>query len=201
MMRDTKQEILKTAKLLFNERGYNSVTTRDIADAVGISKGNLTYYFKKKEDIIEALIDGGTDTQTREPAKSLEALHRHFVHIQEVVEDNAFYFWHHAQLAQVSASIHDLQAKTLARNRAMFEESFNSLIEQGLMQDSEYPQQYQKTIDSLMLASIYWIPFCELKGDSSHGGFPEQAWNILYPLLTQKGKDELRSFGWGVDIS
>ena len=48
MKGNTRQEILSAAKKLFNERGYNAVSVQDIAGALGISKGNLTYYFKKK---------------------------------------------------------------------------------------------------------------------------------------------------------
>ncbi|MFV0497699.1 MAG: TetR/AcrR family transcriptional regulator [Candidatus Fimivivens sp.] len=49
MKRNTRQEILKTAKKLFNERGFNKVSNQEIADAVGIRKGNLTYHFNKKK--------------------------------------------------------------------------------------------------------------------------------------------------------
>ena len=47
--KSTKQKILDTARTLFNEMGYNTVSLRDIAKTVGISEGNLTYYFQKKE--------------------------------------------------------------------------------------------------------------------------------------------------------
>ena len=56
MRRNTRQNILDAARKLFNEYGYNSVSLRDIANDAGISKGNLTYHFSKKEEIMEALI-------------------------------------------------------------------------------------------------------------------------------------------------
>ncbi len=56
MRRDTRQRILQCAKELFNARGYNAVSTRDIANAAGIGKGNLTYYFRRKEEIAEAIL-------------------------------------------------------------------------------------------------------------------------------------------------
>ena len=49
MKRDTRQDILNTAQALFREKGYNAVSVGEIATALGISKGNLTYYFKRKE--------------------------------------------------------------------------------------------------------------------------------------------------------
>ena len=43
MKRDTRQDILNTAQTLFREKGYNAVSVGEIAAALGISKGNLTY--------------------------------------------------------------------------------------------------------------------------------------------------------------
>ena len=40
----TIQQILLCAKELFGRYGYDKVSMRDIADRVGISVGNLTYY-------------------------------------------------------------------------------------------------------------------------------------------------------------
>lgn len=54
-MKLRKDDILKVALRLFNEKGIDSVTTRDIAKELKISLGNLTYYFPTKMDIVLAL--------------------------------------------------------------------------------------------------------------------------------------------------
>ncbi len=54
-MNKTKQEILTTALELFNVRGSGNVSTRHIAEDLGISPGNLYYHYSSKEDIIRAL--------------------------------------------------------------------------------------------------------------------------------------------------
>ena len=56
MKSNIKDEILQTAKLLFNQQGYEAVSMRDIARAVGISVGNLTYHFPRKADILLTLL-------------------------------------------------------------------------------------------------------------------------------------------------
>ena len=53
--RRTKERILETALALFNRLGEPNGTTSAIAEAMGISPGNLHYHFKAKEKIVEAL--------------------------------------------------------------------------------------------------------------------------------------------------
>ena len=48
----TRDRIKATAISLFNEKGVTNVSTVQIADRMGISPGNLYYYFTNKEHII-----------------------------------------------------------------------------------------------------------------------------------------------------
>lgn len=50
-------EILAAAETVFNQRGYDRATTREIAAEAEISEGNLYRYFASKRDILLALID------------------------------------------------------------------------------------------------------------------------------------------------
>ena len=72
-MNKTKQKILKTALELFNERGSGNVSTRHVADALGISPGNLYYHYANKEEIIRALFDGLDETSDEAYDFSLDA--------------------------------------------------------------------------------------------------------------------------------
>ncbi len=55
---ERREEILGAARELFLEHGIENVTTRQIATRVGISQTALYVYFKKKDQMLDALVDG-----------------------------------------------------------------------------------------------------------------------------------------------
>ena len=52
----TRERILKTAIETFNEKGFGAVNLLEVAQLMGISRGNLTYHFKTKEVLLEAIV-------------------------------------------------------------------------------------------------------------------------------------------------
>ena len=60
----TRERILQVALDLFRDRGYEATSLREIAQAVGVTKAALYYYFPSKEAMIRALSERffeGTD--------------------------------------------------------------------------------------------------------------------------------------------
>ena len=52
----TKQEIIGVSSKLFLEKGYSETSPKMICDELGISTGNLTYYFPTKEHLLSELV-------------------------------------------------------------------------------------------------------------------------------------------------
>jgi AcrR family transcriptional regulator len=49
---ETRERILEVALTLFNERGYDKTSLREIAERLDVTKAALYYHFDRKEDIL-----------------------------------------------------------------------------------------------------------------------------------------------------
>ena len=120
------------------------------------------------------------------------------LNIQQVVQANAYYFWHLTQLAQLSPKIHEKQKNIYRTNVALLTSAFETFLEAGLIRKEEFPGEHRRVIDLVLLSSIYWLPFCALKQEKAE--YRKHAWSILYPIMTMRGKETLRA-AVGMDLA
>ncbi len=90
---DSRQEILRTAARLFQQRGYDATSMNDVAAALKLSKGGLYHHFQSKDEILFEIMDHAMEiTQERvlnpvrlidDPDERLRALIR--LHIEVVL--------------------------------------------------------------------------------------------------------------------
>lgn len=69
---DRKAEILDTSERLFTTKGYNRTTIIDILNEIGIAKGTFYYYFKSKEEVVDAIIMRIVDADVDAARKVME---------------------------------------------------------------------------------------------------------------------------------
>ena len=53
---ELRQQICAVASDLFTRKGYGSTSMQDIADALSVSRPTLYYYFRDKNEILEAAV-------------------------------------------------------------------------------------------------------------------------------------------------
>lgn len=70
----SRAQILEAALKLFSHRGYGATSVRDIAEAAGLSKGNVYHHFPDKEAIFRALLDQYFDAMQRPDHPFISAL-------------------------------------------------------------------------------------------------------------------------------
>ena len=59
----TRAEIIRVATEMYLEQGYSNTTVKAICDRIGISTGNLTFYFPAKEHLLDILVEMLCDFQ------------------------------------------------------------------------------------------------------------------------------------------
>lgn len=71
---DSRQEILRTAARLFQQRGYDATSMNDVAGALKLSKGGLYHHFQSKDEILYEIMNHAMEiTQERvlNPVRSI----------------------------------------------------------------------------------------------------------------------------------
>jgi len=58
---EPRQEILRTAARLFQERGYDATSMNDVAAALKLSKGGLYHHFQSKDEILFHIMSHAMD--------------------------------------------------------------------------------------------------------------------------------------------
>jgi AcrR family transcriptional regulator len=56
-----RERLIEAARRVFHEQGVEASTLADIAEAADVPLGNVYYYFKTKDELIEAAIDDHAD--------------------------------------------------------------------------------------------------------------------------------------------
>jgi AcrR family transcriptional regulator len=68
----TREHIVRAADELFYKQGFEHTSFADVAEAVGISRGNFYYHFKSKDEILAAVI-GARIAERRQMLRQWEA--------------------------------------------------------------------------------------------------------------------------------
>lgn len=71
---ETRARIIRTALALFGERGFDGVSTRDIATQAGVPAPSLQYYFENKEGLYAACIEDIQTSAMKAMSPGLEVL-------------------------------------------------------------------------------------------------------------------------------
>ena len=156
---DRRIEILKSAAAAFRHRGYHGASVDEIASALEMTKGNLYYYFRNKEEILFACHDYSLDVlltlmadvqaESSRPDDKLRKLILAFIHV--ILDE-----------LQGTALTLDLQAlsppllKRMIARRDRFDHGLREIIQQGIDQGIFRPGD-PKMIGFAMMGAVNWI--------------------------------------------
>lgn len=197
-MKNTKDKILEKSKVLFNQYGIASVSQRKISDALKISPGNLTYHFKKRDEIVEALyfqLVEKLSTAIEKVDKEEMNLVKMF-YIMDLMMDSfyeyRFFFLDFVHIMRDNKKIRDHYDQLTKMRKLQFEGILNQLIDMGFVRKEEFPHEYENLYTRFHVLIDFWISSAEI----NHKGVKQKQLEeykhtirqTIYPYLTPNGK-------------
>ncbi len=133
-----RQRIIDAADNLFYMRGYNQTSFQDISDATGIPRGNFYYYFKTKDEILEAVVNSRIaditamliqcETETRDPRERLLMFSNMLDYKREdVVQSGCPIGSLCSELAKDTTDLHEISRQAFVLLRNWIKQQFESL--------------------------------------------------------------------------
>ena len=192
----TKDKILFTAIELFNQKGYKNVSIKEVADAMGISPGNLTYHFKTKESLIGAIYEAMRD-ETQ--AFVLPAGAPTLLHFEEMYT-NFYYFQHQysffftdmLEIVQQYPAIKKMNETRSAKFIADGNQLFDYYVRSGRILPPPDNISYPRLTHMIWMMGLFWMSQNKIVGiyDDTLENYLTHLWNIILPHTTELGKRE-----------
>jgi AcrR family transcriptional regulator len=185
----TRERILATALQLFNESGTGAVSTNHIADALGISPGNLYYHFRNKEEIIRALFEqqfARWDELYTLPDDRLPTL----ADLQQLVRatfDTAWdYRFIYRELIALLRRDEPLQRRWVAiraRGFAGFRELIDLFVTAGVLRAPHDPGVVTRLAELCWLLGEFWLASVEVSGETVDAAQMDRGVGLMLQVL------------------
>lgn len=150
---------MRSAAAAFRRRGYHGASMGEIARALGMTKGNLYYYFRDKEDILYFCHDHTLDillarvAEAQEgggaPEERLRRVVEAFVHM--IVDD-----LHGAVLTLDPKALSPARLRRIVAKRDRFDRAVRDLVAEGMASGS-FRSGDPKLLSFAVLGAVNWI--------------------------------------------
>jgi AcrR family transcriptional regulator len=193
----TKDKIIAYATEQFNAQGYSAVSLYQIAQGMGMSRGNLTYHFKEKDDLLLAISEEMWNKLEKAKSESIqlpsfENLHNtvnRFYHFQK---EYAFIFldrhvFNHELILQ---KFRAMAEKTIEENITNI--AFSIRI--GNLKPEPVKGLYHNICFITWMMTFFWHAQEIIRGKVSEEAGEKMIWSILLPHFTEKGVKSFISF-------
>ena len=194
---DTKTKIVLKAVELFNEKGFSNVSFLKIAQSLSLSPGNLTYHFPKKDDLMNAVyLHFQQEILKSVPLKvdeiNLSSLHNQIGDFFKLQNNLKFFYSDLVDIVRGYPKIAELHKLHIDNQISRLHDVLNEFSRSGRLKKYESSNLYAFLSRQLWLTGSFWLSRCIVRGmKHDMEELQEQAWSLIYPHLTDKGKQEL----------
>ena len=165
----TRDRILHTSLLLFNEEGEPSTTTVDIANEMDISPGNLYYHCKGKDIIIAELFtqfEQGMGEILNAPLDKPLSVEDNWFYLYVVFEEMYNYRFLYRNLSDLLARYPELKTRfrrVLKLKRAAILAVWETLTREAVVSAAD--NEVEALVDNMVLLLNYWLNYDHLRHD------------------------------------
>jgi AcrR family transcriptional regulator len=188
-----RERVLEAALTLFNEQGTGAVSTNHIAEAAGISPGNLYYHYRNKEEIIRALFEqlfAAWDEAFQLPtdqAPSMTDFDTMIAANYQLIWEYRFAYREQAALLRNDPELHDRYLAVRQRGYEGFAALIEAFAAAGVLSQPTDSQELEIVTELCWIVSEQWPVNLEMSGrpfdkDGIMKGAALMRW-ILNPLL------------------
>jgi AcrR family transcriptional regulator len=162
----TRARILGEALHLFNERGEPQVTSGAIAEALGMSPGNLYYHFRNKDAIVEELFahfERRIDMAPRPASAGAGAIEDLWLYLHlllEAIQEYRFLYRNLDELVSRNRRLRLGFARVLDRTEAVVAGLCEALVASGAM--AAGPPEIRALARNVLVVATYWLNFSAL---------------------------------------
>ncbi|RXM52809.1 MULTISPECIES: TetR/AcrR family transcriptional regulator [unclassified Chryseobacterium] len=193
----TKEKILAKALELFNEKGYNNITTRHIAAELSISPGNLHYHFKHSEDIIKILfaeltlkMDGLLNKMKEKEYKTLEDLYNFTFSTCEIFYSYRFIFINFIDILNKIPEVKGQYEGINFNRKEEFQMIFSDLQQNNIFK-KDVPEFIKDSLtEQIFIMADNWLThnrlILKLNKKSAIQHYTVLQMNLFYPLLNKE---------------
>lgn len=192
----TNEKITCHALMLFNEKGVDQVSSLEISQALNISYGNLTYHYKKKDDIVLALYTQMQDELNTAINHLVQRIFEETFYLKlvneifEIIWDYRFIYLNINSLMNQFTFICESEKSYSATRIKILNRAKKYLIQEGYLKE-EVNNNYESLIQNLNMILYGWITDAKLfyEGDESKKieVYVSLFYNVALTHVTEKG--------------
>ncbi len=193
-----KEKILSKAVELFNDKGISSTSPNQIAAALNISTGNLTYHFKTKAILVKEVYEKmHAESQdfiklegylTIDDFRKIMGAFRDFMRKHNFFFQDLFFILHN--YPEVGKLYEETNLMRLKQGRSLFE----YYIETGRMIPESGGINYDFLTHNVWMVGAFWNLQSKIFTPGVIFEKPmdlvDMTWYMILPYLTKKGKEE-----------
>jgi len=185
--RNTRSAILDMAVKLFNQHGSQSVSTNRIAAEMGISVGNLYYYFNNKEDVIRALYDRMAaemnDLWLVVAGFNISRLREMFDRLIQQMWEYRFFQREQLTLMKKDPLLLKKNREVRLRTRGEIEGLIRGLAEANILRQPQDDETTPTLVNAVWIVSENWLAFLELEGKSISQKNVQAGTNLILQIM------------------